>query len=256
MMDLEGKTVLVTGCSRGIGAAITRALGAAGAHVIVHYASDRHGAEAAAAGIPSERKLLVEADFCEADSAQQLWKHAIAWRERIDVLVNNAAIMLWNGGIDADDERWDQVWKQTLQVNVQTPATLLRHALRHFRASGGGVVITISSWVAHRGVTNPDTLAYAASKAAIRSVTQTIARAYARENILAYVIAPGVVDTQMSESFASTQPGGKAAVQESLAMGEWVPPEEIAQLVTFLASGRSRHLSGATLDVNGASYIR
>jgi NAD(P)-dependent dehydrogenase (short-subunit alcohol dehydrogenase family) len=99
-------------------------------------------------------------------------------------------------------------------------------------------------------------MAYGASKAAIRSMTQSIARNYARKNILAYVIAPGVVDTQMSQSFADTQVGGRAAVTEGLAMGEWVPPDDVAQLVTFLATGRARHLSGATLDVNGASYIR
>ena len=85
--------------------------------------------------------------------------------------------------------------------------------------------------------------------------TKTIARAYAKENILAYIIAPGVVRTRLSENFAATQ-GGEAAVTASLAMGEWVPPGDIAELVAFLATGRCRHLSGATLDINGASYVR
>jgi NAD(P)-dependent dehydrogenase (short-subunit alcohol dehydrogenase family) len=98
-------------------------------------------------------------------------------------------------------------------------------------------------------------MAYAASKAAIKAATQTIARGYAKENILAYVVAPGVVHTQMSETFAATQ-GGVQNVNAGLAMGEWVPPSDIADLVTFLASGRCRHLTGATLDVNGASYVR
>jgi NAD(P)-dependent dehydrogenase (short-subunit alcohol dehydrogenase family) len=121
---------------------------------------------------------------------------------------------------------------------------------------GGGVIVTVSSWVVHRGVTNPDGMAYGASKAAIRSMTQTVARGYARDNVLAYVIAPGVVDTQMSQQFADTQPGGREAVAKGLAMGEWVPPDEVAKLTAFLATGTVRHLSGATLDVNGASYIR
>jgi len=85
--------------------------------------------------------------------------------------------------------------------------------------------------------------------------TKTIARAYAKENILAYIVAPGVVRTRLSENFAATQ-GGEAAVTANLAMGEWVPPGDIAELVAFLATGRCRHLSGATLDVNGASYVR
>jgi NAD(P)-dependent dehydrogenase (short-subunit alcohol dehydrogenase family) len=104
-------------------------------------------------------------------------------------------------------------------------------------------------------VTNPATIAYGASKAAIQAATQTIARAYAKKGILAYVLAPGVVRTRLSEQFAATQ-GGEDNITRGLAMGEWVPPAEIGELIAFLATGRMRHLSGATLDINGASYIR
>ncbi len=252
---LAGRTVLVTGASKGIGAAIAAQLGAAGAHVIAHYGSDRAGAEAACAKTPVERKHLVAADFSRLDDVEALWSQALAWRGSIDVLVNNAATMIWNGGIDEPLATWDEVWDQTLRINVLAPARLLRQALLHFRARRAGIVITISSWAAQRGVTNPATIAYGASKAAIHAATKTVARAYAREGILAYTIAPGVVGTRLSEQFASTQ-GGREAVTSGLTMGEWVPPEEIAELVTFLASGRARHLSGATLDVNGASYVR
>ena len=106
-----------------------------------------------------------------------------------------------------------------------------------------------------RGVTNPATIAYGASKGAIHAATKTIARAYAREGILAYTIAPGVVRTRLSEQFAATA-GGEEQINKTLAMGEWVPPAEIADLAAFLATGKARHLSGATLDMNGASYIR
>jgi NAD(P)-dependent dehydrogenase (short-subunit alcohol dehydrogenase family) len=254
--SLSGKTVLVTGASKGIGAEIARCAGDAGAHVIVHYGQDRPGAEAAAHGIPNERKLFVQGDFAQREIADRVWQEALSWRGRIDVLINNAAILLWNGGIDESDATWDDVWARTLQVNVLAPALLMRRAVQHFRESGGGVIVTISSWVVHRGVSNPDTLAYGASKAAIRSMTQSIARNYARQGVLAYVIAPGVVNTQMSQAFAKTVPGGRDAVSNGLAMGEWVPPEEIAKLAAYLATGTARHLSGATLDVNGATYIR
>lgn len=254
--DLAGKTVLVTGASKGIGAAIARRAGEAGAHVVVHYSSDRHGAEAASSSIPAERKLFVQGNFGEAEAPERVWKEALTWRRRVDVLINNAAILQWNGGIDVDDGTWDAVWTRTLRVNVLAPANLMRRAVQHFRDQGGGVIVTVSSWVVHRGVSNPDTMAYGASKAAIRSMTQSIARNYARNNVLAYVIAPGVVDTQMSQVFSKTQPGGREGVESELAMGEWVPPDEVARLATFLATGSVRHLSGATLDVNGASYIR
>jgi len=255
-LDLAAKTVLVTGASKGIGAAIARRVGAAGAHVVLHYAHDRAGAEAAARDIPAERKLFVQGDFAQPQVSDRVWHEALAWRERVDVLINNAAVMQWNGDIDETDATWNDVWACTLQVNVLAPAHLMRRAVQHFRPVGGGVIVTISSWVVHRGVTNPSTMAYGASKAAIRSMTQSIARGYARENVLAYVIAPGVVDTRLSQQFADSQPGGRAAIANGLTMGEWVPPDEIAQLAAFLASGSVRHLTGATLDVNGASYIR
>jgi NAD(P)-dependent dehydrogenase (short-subunit alcohol dehydrogenase family) len=255
MLDLQGKTVLLTGASKGIGAATARILGEAGAHVIAHYGSDEAGAKEATRAIPQERALLVPADLANSKAVETLWQKALAWRGRIDVIVNNAAIFLNEGGIDDDDEEWDRVWDVTMRVNVLAPARLLRLAVRHFRDGGGGIAITISSWNAQRGSTNPRTIAYAASKAAIRAATQTIARGYAKDGVLAYVVAPGVVRTRMSLDSAANL-GGEAVVTAGLAMGEWVPPEEIGYMVAFLATGRVRHLSGATLDVNGASYVR
>jgi NAD(P)-dependent dehydrogenase (short-subunit alcohol dehydrogenase family) len=255
MSGLEGKTILVTGASKGIGAAIASALGRDGAHVVAHYGTDEGGARDATASVPAGRVRLVSANLAAPGEAARLWREALAWRDRIDVLVNNAAMMAWEGGIDDTDEVWDRVWAETLQVNVKAPADLLRRAVRHFLDTGGGTIVTISSWNAQRGSTNPVTIAYAASKAAIMAATKTVARGYAKKNVLAYVVAPGVVRTRMSESFAATQ-GGEAPVTASLAMGEWVPPSDIGELVAFLASGRCRHLTGATLDVNGATYVR
>jgi NAD(P)-dependent dehydrogenase (short-subunit alcohol dehydrogenase family) len=256
MLKLAGKTILLTGASKGIGAATARVLGEQGAHLVAHYGSDASGAEHATATIASDRKLLLQADLTDLDAVDALWRRAIAWRGRIDVVVNNAAVFLWGGGIFDGQEAWDRVWAETTQVNVLAPARILRNAVRHYRERGGGIIVTVSSWSAQRGSGNPQTLAYAASKAAIRTVTQTIARAYAKEDVLAYVIAPGVVRTRMSEAHAAATPGGEEAVSATLAMGDWVPPEDIAHLVAFLATGQCRHLSGATLDLNGASYIR
>lgn len=255
MDDLNGRTVLVTGASKGIGAAIARRLGEAGAAVIAHYGSDRAGAEEACRAIPAANLKLIAADFADLDQVEELWRQAVAWRGHVDVLVNNAAVMLWNGGVEESLETWDQVWETTLQINVLAPARLLRQAVLHYKQRRAGTVISISSWAAQRGVTNPATIAYGASKGAIHAATKTIARAYARDGILAYTIAPGVVRTRLSEQFASTA-GGEQHITNSLAMGEWVPPAEIADLVAFLATGKARQLSGATLDINGASYIR
>ncbi|MBB4661341.1 SDR family NAD(P)-dependent oxidoreductase [Conexibacter arvalis] len=254
MHDLSGRTILLTGASKGIGAATAEALGAAGAHVVAHYGGDRAGAEAATAAIPADRKLLVQADLADLGAVRGLWREAVAWRGRVDVLVNNAAVML-DSPLAADDDQWDAAWARSLDVNVKGPASLLRDATRHHLERGGGVIVTISSWAAQRGAGNPDLTAYSASKAAIKAATQTIARAHAVDGVLAYVVAPGIVRTQMSEVSAQ-RTGGEEALTASLAMKEWVPPSDLADLVCYLATGRCRHLTGATLDVNGASYVR
>jgi NAD(P)-dependent dehydrogenase (short-subunit alcohol dehydrogenase family) len=142
-----------------------------------------------------------------------------------------------------------------MRVNVIEPASLAREAVAHFRETGGGIIVTISSWAAQAGSALTQVPAYAASKAAIRNLTQTIARNYASEGVLAYTVAPGIVRTSMSEISAEAR-GGIEKVHAALAMGEMVPPEEVAALVAFLAGGSCRHLTGATLDMNGASYVR
>ena len=252
---LNGKTVLVTGASKGIGQSIAREAAKQGARVIAHFGSDRAGAEAALEGIPVERAIVLQGDLAASDGADRLFAEALSQVGRIDGVVNNAAVMRFDGGIDDEDAAWDAVWEETFQVNVHSAARLLRATVRHFRQMGGGDIVGISSWAAQKGVTNPRTMAYAASKAAFKAALQTVATGYARDGIRTYIIAPGVVDTQMSRDFATSQ-GGRQVVEDRLVMGEFVPPSDIANLTAFCLSRRCRHLSGATLDVNGASYLR
>lgn len=255
MPDLAGKTVVVTGASKGIGAEIAKSVAAAGARVVAQYGSDRDGAEAATAGLPEDRRLLLQADFGDPAVADTLWQAALDWTGRIDALVANAAVMRLAGGIDAEDAEWERVWEEAWRVNVLSPARLMRNAVRSFGPQGGGVIVCLSSWAAQRGSSNPAGIAYAASKSAITAAAKTIARAYADMGILTYIVAPGIVRTRMSEDFAALQ-GGEETITQSLQMKEWVPPSDLGELVAFLATGRVRHLTGATLDVNGASYIR
>jgi NAD(P)-dependent dehydrogenase (short-subunit alcohol dehydrogenase family) len=251
---LTGRTILLTGASRGIGAATARVLGARGAGLVAHYGSHREGAEEAVAGLPESDRLLVQADLSAPGSARSLWREAVAWRGRIDVVVVNAATMPVTP-FDGGDDDWDEGWRQALQVNVLEPASLIREAVRDFVAQGAGTVITLSSWAAQRGSAISNLAAYAASKAALANLTQTVARNYAASGVLAYVVAPGIVKTRLSEASAAAR-GGVDAVNAALAMGEMVPPEEVAELIAFLATGTCRHLSGATIDLNGASNIR
>jgi NAD(P)-dependent dehydrogenase (short-subunit alcohol dehydrogenase family) len=250
---VTGRTVLVTGASKGIGAEIVASLGRAGAHVAAHYGSDRAGAEAATAEIPDDRKLLVGADLFDPAAATRLWETTTAWRP-VDVLVNNAAVME-EVPFDASLAEWHEGWERAYRINVLATADLTRAAVEHFAGRGGGVIVTMSSWVAERGSGSTSYAAYAASKAAVKALTQTVARHYGSSGVLAYALAPGVVRTQLSERAAELF-GGEEVVLSGLAMGEMVPPSDLAELVLFLAAGRARHLTGATLDVNGATYVR
>ncbi len=255
MGALTGKTIIVTGASKGIGAATAQAMIAAGATVIAHYGHDRAGAEAATQAAAPGHAHLLQGDFSDMAAVDRFWQAAAALGP-VDVLVNNAGIMQQTGGIEDPIGDWDAAWDLSMRVNVHAPARLLRHAVQSWlSAKRPGSVIGIGSWVSTRGTANPGAIAYAASKAAIAAATKTVARNYADRGILAYVIAPGVVRTQMSvESAART--GGEAAVTAGLPMGEWVPPSDIAETAVFLAEGRARHLTGATIDLNGAAYIR
>lgn len=256
--QLEGKTILLTGSSQGIGAATAKVLGEEGAALIAHHqgrSGDLEEVETVLRDISKENKHIVSGDFQDNSVVERVWQQALDWRGDIDVLVLNAAMMEPLGGFDDTEEQWNASWHRHYQVNVQAPARLMRAAVRHFRSRGGGVIIVMSSWVAQRGVTNPQMIAYAASKSAIKAVAQSVARSYSKDRIYTYIIAPGIVRTKMSVDFADLQ-GGEEQVTRTLAMREWVPPKELGNLIAFLAQGTVRHLSGATLDVNGATYIR
>lgn len=253
-ISLTGRNVLLTGASRGIGAATARALAEADASLVAHYRSGRDGADAATAALPEGQRLLAQADLAVPGAGRELWRAATAWRERIDVLVLNAGVMPLTP-IDGDDASWDAGWETALRVNLLEPAALLREAVNHFVAHGGGTVVVLSSWAAQQGSRVADLPAYAASKAAIRNLAQTVARNHARDGVRVHVIAPGLVRTEMMEASAVDR-GGAEAVAEGLATGKLIEPEEVAGLITFLASDACPNLSGATLDLNGASYVR
>ena len=176
------------------------------ARLVAHYGGFREGVDEAVAAIAPRRRLLVQAGPVRARRGAALWREAIAWRGRIDVVVVNAATMPTTAFEGADGD-WDDGWQQALQVNVLEPASLIREAVAHFLEHGGGTVITLSSWAAQRGSAISSLAAYAASKAAVANLTQTVARNYARDGILAHVVAPGIVHTRLSEASAAARGG-------------------------------------------------
>ena len=243
----QEKVVLVTGGSRGIGRAAVRALHREGAHVVLHHRASAEAAARLVEELGQERVHVLVADLAQPGEPARLWEEAVAWRGRVDVLVNNAGIYLASP-MD-DDDAWTSGWADNLTLNLLAPAELCRLAVHTWRASGtGGIVVNVTSRAAHRG-DDADHLAYGAAKGGLQSLTKGIARAFARDRVFAYDIAPGWVLTDMmgpeADELAATMP-----------MGEITPPEDVAEVIAFLASGRAPHTSGATIDVTGADYVR
>ena len=252
MIDLSGKTVLVTGGSRGIGEAIVRAVAAAGAKVLLHYGKSRGAAETIQSAIGHQCCQLIQADLGGVEAATDLWRAATAAAPRIDVLVNNAGIFEI-AEVDAPNDTWRRAWAHVMQVNLYAPAELCKLAISHFRTHGGGKIINVASRAAQRGDA-PDQWPYSASKGALVSLTKTIARGFARDNILAFGLAPGFVETDMG--LAGLDEGGLSRILSEIPLGAMATPEECGALAAFLCTDKVRHMTGATFDINGASYVR
>ena len=238
--------ILLTGSSRGIGAAAKAALEGRGARVIGQARQ-------------SDIADTMPADFCKAGAAQALWEAALARAGgTIDVLVNNAGLFEANP-LDASDIAWLDAWEDTLRINLTSAAQLSRFAVRHWReraAKGGeiaGRIVHVASRAGHRG-DSPDHWHYAASKGGMLALHKTIARHYAAEGILSFAIAPGFTDTAMAGDYLASR--GGAALLADIPLGRVATPREIADLIVFCALDAPPSLTGATLDANGASYVR
>ncbi|MCR8546420.1 SDR family oxidoreductase [Salipiger sp. P9] len=250
-ISLEGKTVLVTGASGGIGGAIVRRIAALGGMPVIHYARNAAAAEAllseiGGAGTP------VQADLSVPEGATALWQEAVARCGRIHALVNNAGVR-GLARVGDDLALWQSAWDSDLRVNLLAPADLCRLAIRHFRDAGGGRIVNIASRAGQRGYTE-DHMPYGASKAGLINLTKSIARNFGKDGVTAVAIAPGFVRTEMAESFVAAH--GRAAAVGDIPTGEMVTPEELADLVAFTLRDAQVSLNGATLDVNGGSYLR
>ena len=233
--------ILLTGASRGIGAAAKTALAERGAKVIgqaTHSAADD----------------MVAADFAEPPAAQQLWEETLARHGgEIDVLVNNAGLFQANP-LSGSDIAWLDGWEDTMRINLTASAQLSRFAVKHWlerRVSGR--IVHVASRAGHRG-DSPDHWHYAASKGGMLALHKTIARAYAKDGIFSFAITPGFTDTAMADDYLESR--GGAGLLADIPLGRVAEPEEIAEMIAWCALDAPPSMTGATLDANGASYVR
>ncbi|MFI5733111.1 SDR family NAD(P)-dependent oxidoreductase [Kribbella sp. NPDC051587] len=244
------RAVLITGASRGIGAATAHAFAADGDRVAVHYSSSRESAEKVVAALPGDGHVLVHADLADADAVQAMVDEAAAGLGRIDVLVNNAGVYHPHRIRETTYAEWQQAWTDTLAVNLLGPANATWCAVRHM--SRGGRIINVSSRGAFRG--EPNQPAYGASKAAIVSLTQSLARALGPEGIAVTAIAPGWTTTDMAAPNLAGEGHNRRRLESPLE--RVAAPPEVAAAILYLASPAAEFATGTILDFNGASHLR
>jgi 3-oxoacyl-[acyl-carrier protein] reductase len=249
-IDLSNTSALVTGASRGIGAAVASAMGKAGAKIAIHYRDQRERATALAEQIGASAEVF-QADLSKAEECVALWQAVCARFGRVNTLVNNAGVAI-SSPLESATEDWLAGWDTTMAVNLRAPAILSRLAIEHFLEGGGGRIINISSRAAFRG-DQPPYLAYAASKGGLVALTRSIARGFGKAGILAFNVAPGFTRTDMAQDFLDQY--GEDYATSDIALQRLTEPDDVAPFVVFLASGLGDHSTGCTIDINAGSYV-
>ena len=242
--------MLVTGASRGIGAAVATAMGRAGAKVALHYRDQRERATALAQQIGASAEIF-QADLSHPEACAALWEKVVARFDRVNTLVNNAGIAV-SCPLDGAASEWLEGWEATMAVNLRAPSILSKLAIGHFLEKGGGRIVNISSRAAFRG-DQPSYLAYAASKGGLVALTRSIARGFGKAGILAFNVAPGFTRTDMAQDFLDQY--GEDYATNDIALQRLTEPDDVAPFVVFLASGLADHATGCTIDVNAGSYV-
>ena len=251
-VSFDGRVVLVTGGDRGIGRAVAELFAARGATLVVQFRTNREAAADTLAALPAGDHLVLPADISDPEQVRSLVQRVIETFGRIDVLVNNAGVYQDHPILETSYEDWQRIWRQTIDTNLIGPANLLHAVVPHMVAAGGGRIVNISSRGAFRG--EPSHPAYGASKAGLNSLGQSMARALGPHGIYVTVVAPGYVETDMAAPFLQGVRGDAIRAQSPL--NRAATAQEVARVVVFLASPGTESMTGAIVDVNGASYLR
>lgn len=251
-MTFAGKTVLITGGSRGIGRATALAFAQKGASVAINFSNNSEAAFATCEMLPGEGHFAIKADIARPEAVQQMMDAVVKEFGRLDILVNNAGVYLPHPIAATAYDQWQKTWLDTLQVNLIGAANTCYCAAQQMIQQGGGHIVNVSSRGAFRG--EPDYPAYGASKAGLNALSQSLAQALAKYRIFVGVVAPGFVETDMAGTLLNS-PAGEAIKNQS-PLGRVASAAEVAHAILFLASEEAAFTTGCILDINGASYLR
>ncbi|HZQ05931.1 MAG TPA: glucose 1-dehydrogenase [Anaerolineae bacterium] len=251
-MKLSNKVALITGGNRGIGLATARLFLREGARVAI-IGRDAHAGQAALEQLHQHSSetdaIFLQCNVTRASECERVVQETVRAFGQLDVLFNNAGIILRNRNIEATTE---DEWDATMDTNVKSVFLLSRAALPHLRAVGGGAIINTSSYIGLVGA--PGLAAYAASKGAVVNLTRSMALDYARENIRINCICPGSVETDMIHAAWQLYGDVDEAARVWAAkhpMNRIASPDEVARLVLFLASEDSSFITGAAVPIDG-----
>ncbi len=251
-LHLSGKVALVTGGSRGLGRGLCLGLAAEGALVAVNYVHRAHEAEQVAAEINQSgqaRAVTIQGDVASNDDVERMIEETERVFSRIDILINNAAVC----PVGLVTEISEEDWRRTLEVNLTGTFLMSRALVRRWIAAGHpGRIVNIVSQAAFNG-SDTGKAHYAASKAGIVAFTVSLAREVARHGILVNAVAPGML---LTETTAETLARNAERYRQRILLGRVAEAEEVANVVTFLASDRARYMTGATVDVSGGMLLR
>ena len=246
---MNGRVAVITGASRGIGAAVARGLGACGAKVAVHYRSGRAEAEQVAADIERAGGAahLVQADIAEHDALDRLVDATVAAFGRLDVMIHNAGDQISRVDIAAFP---DDLFERHVAVNIRPTFTACRAAVRQFRKQGGGGTIINVSSIAARTGGGGGSAVYAGAKAFMSTFSRSLAKELAKEKIRINVVSPGVIDTEMQHRVTSQEQ--LKATTTQIPMGRVGDPDDCVGTFLYLCSDRlSGYVTGQVVEVNG-----
>jgi NAD(P)-dependent dehydrogenase (short-subunit alcohol dehydrogenase family) len=250
MEEVRSRTALITGGSRGIGAAIARTYAAAGLRVVIGFRSDESRAWELVRSLKGEGHGVAKADVSDPSQVREMVDSAFKRLGRLDILVNNAGIFEDQPFTMEDYGAWQESWNRVLAANLLGAANAAYCAVARMIAQGGGKIINVASRAAFRGETEAP--AYGASKAAMVNLTRSLARSLAKDNILSYCIAPGWVETAMArDSMDERLP----EMLGEIPLGRIATVEDVAQVALFLASDSANYLTGITIPVTGGSWM-